>query len=115
MKKDKRRIKTLEKQIAKIKEKISYIGDIRRGSLSEQYNVCGTAGCKCKMSPPKKHGPYYQLSFTKNGRSRTKFVNRKDIKGVKMQVKNYSRLRKLITQWTELGTELSELKISEEK
>lgn len=115
MKKDERRIKTLEKQITMIKEKIFNIGDLRRGSLSEQYNVCGTPGCKCKASPQKKHGPYHQLSFTKNGKSRTKFVNRKDIKMVKVQVNNYTRLRKLISQWTELGTELSELKISKEE
>jgi hypothetical protein len=31
-----------------------------------------------------------------------------------MQVKNYSRLRKLVEKWLELGTELSDLKISDE-
>lgn len=108
--KNERRIKTLERQIAKTKEEINKIGELRRGSLSEQYNVCGTPGCKCKASPPKKHGPYYQLSFTKNGRSSTKFVNRKN---VKMQVKNYAKLRELMAQWVEFGSELSELKISE--
>jgi hypothetical protein len=56
---------------------------------------------------------YYQLSFTKNGRSSTKFVNSKCLRKVKMQVKNYSRLRKLVEKWLELGTELSDLRISD--
>ncbi len=112
MKKEQKRISTLEKQIAKIKQDISGIDDLRRGSLSEQYNICGTPGCKCKATPPIKHGPYYQLSFTKNGRSSTKFVNRKNIRDVKLQVKNYTRLRKLIEKWLELGSELSDLKLS---
>jgi hypothetical protein len=52
-----KRICTLERQIAKIKQDIDTIGDLCRGSLSEQYNVCGTSGCKCKATPPEKHGP----------------------------------------------------------
>ena len=114
MKKERRRICTLERQIAKIKQEIGRIGDLRRGSLSEQYNICGTPICKCKASPPKKHGPYYQLSFTRNGRSSTQFVSRKNVKKVKMQVKNYARLRKLLEKWAEFGTELSDLKLTVE-
>ncbi len=113
MKKEKKRIATLEKQIAKIKQDISSIDDLRRGSLSEQYNICGTPGCKCKATPPIKHGPYYQLSFTKNGRSSTKFVSHENIKSVKLQVKNYKQLRKLVESWLELATELSDLRLSD--
>jgi len=113
MKKEKKRIAALERQIAGIKQEINSIGDLRRGSLSEQYNICGTPGCKCKATPPIKHGPYYQLSFTKNGRSSTKFVNRKNIRIVKSQVKNYTRLRKLVEKWLELGSELSDLRLSD--
>ena len=112
MKKGKKRIATLERQITRIKQEINRIGDLRRGSLSEQYNICGTPGCKCKATPPIKHGPYYQLSFTKNGRSGTKFVNRKNVRIVRSQVKNYKRLRKLVVKWLELGSELSDLRLS---
>lgn len=108
-----KRIDTIEEQIAGIKKKIGRIGCLRYGSLSEQYNVCGSSGCKCKASPPQKHGPYYQLSFTRNGRSTTKSVNRKDAKIVKKHVNNYTRLKKLIENWVELGTELSGLEINE--
>ncbi len=106
-----RKICTLEKQIAKIKKEINALDDLRRGSLSKQYNICGTAGCKCKAAVPKKHGPYYQLSFTKNGKSSTKFVNSRNAKTVSRQVKNYACLRNLVNKWVELGTELSELRL----
>lgn len=55
-----RRIRSLENQIERLKQEIAGLGDLRPGSLSEQYNVCGKAGCRCKASPPQKHGPYYQ-------------------------------------------------------
>ena len=112
MEKNTKRTCTLEKQIASIKKEINALDDLRRGSLSKQYNICGTAGCKCKASVPKKHGPYYQLSFTKNGKSSTKFVNNRNAKAVSRQVKNYTRLRNLVNKWVELGTELSDLRLS---
>ena len=48
----------LTKQIEKAKQALALIGDMRPGSLSTQYNVCGKAGSKCKATPPQKHGPY---------------------------------------------------------
>ncbi len=110
-----KRILTLERQIEKVKADIDALSDLRRGSLSKQYNICGSPGCKCKASPPKKHGPYYQLSFTKNGKSSSKFVNKKNAKIVNQQVKNYANLRKLVDKWVELGTELSDLRLLEQE
>ena len=44
---------------------LAALGDLRPGSLSIQYNVCGSPGCRCKADPPVKHGPYYQVSYTR--------------------------------------------------
>ena len=72
----KRRIRSLEGQITKIKSQLDRLGDLRPGSLSEQYNVCGNPKCRCKEDLSKRHGPYHQLSFTRKGRSRSKFVKK---------------------------------------
>jgi len=45
------------RQIERVKVKLAALGDLRPGSLSTQYNVCGTPGCRCKATPPEKHGP----------------------------------------------------------
>ena len=108
------RIQTLERRIAKITTQLAQLGDLRFGSLSEQYNVCGRAGCRCKASPPIKHGPYHQLSFTRNGKSSTRFVRRGELRTVKEQMRNYDKLRKLVDQWIKLGTELSNLKLDQQ-
>jgi len=48
---------------------------VHPGSLSEQYNVCGTPDCHCKdPKHPRKHGPYYQLSYTWRGKGSSRFV-----------------------------------------
>lgn len=102
--------KTLEKRINKIKQEIAALGDIRPGSLSMQYNVCGSPGCRCKANPPVKHGPYYQVSFTRKGKGRSRFVKAENLPTVKKELKNYVRLRDLVDRWIELASSLADLR-----
>ena len=111
---DTRRQATLERQIEKVKRDLVALGDLRPGSLSTQYNVCGTPGCRCKATPPEKHGPYYQVSYTRKGKSSTKFVKQKDLPAVRKQLKNYERMKLLMERWIDLATELSTLRLMKE-
>ena len=105
-------IHSLERQIAKVKRDIVALGDLQPGSLSTQYNVCGNPNCRCKATPPKKHGPYHQLSFTRKGRSGTRFIRPPNVRAVREQVRNYARLRELVDRLIDLSTELSILRLS---
>jgi len=106
----------LETKIGKIKEEIMALGlELQPGVLTQQYNVCGSPGCRCKADPPHKHGPYYQLSFTRKGKSRTQFVRRQELNLVQEQVRNYQRLRKLTERWVALGMALSRLRLHGER
>ena len=115
MEKTDRKALALQREIERIKSELVELGDLRPGSLSTQYNVCGKAACRCKSSPPQKHGPYYQVSYTRKGRSGTKFVRREQITRVRQQLKNYTKLRSLLDRWIEAGAELSNLRLEEEK
>jgi hypothetical protein len=107
---------SLETKIGKIKEEIMALGlELRPGLLTQQYNVCGSPGCRCKADPPHKHGPYYQLSFTRKGKSRTQFVRRQEVNLVQEQVRNYQRLKKLTDRWVALGMALSRLRLRQER
>lgn len=110
-----RRERVLEGKIERIKRELQALGDLRPGSLSEQYNVCGVAGCHCKASPPKKHGPYYQLSYTRKGKSTSRFVRRDEVSVVRRQLKNYARLRTLVDAWIEAAMELSALRLEQRR
>lgn len=100
----------LIERIRQIKDHLVTLGDLRPGSLSEQYNVCGTPGCRCKADPPHKHGPYYQLSYTRKGRSRTESVRAEHVADVKAQIAAYQQLRALIDAWVDAGIELDRLR-----
>ena len=90
------------------------LGELRPGSLSKQHNVCGKPECRCKANPPRKHGPYYQLSFTWKGKSHSQFVRPEDVAVVKQQLGNYRRLRQLLERWIVLGMELSRHRLQQQ-
>ncbi len=99
----------LQQRIEQLKAEIAALGALRPGTLSRQYNVCGTPGCRCKEDPDQRHGPYHQLSYTWNGRSRSEFVREQEIARVQEQVRNYARLRALVDQWVDAAIELARL------
>jgi len=100
----------LEAKIDVLKQELLTLGDLRPGTLSEQYNVCGKAGCACKADPPRKHGPYYQVSFTWQGRSHTQFVRQENVATTRQQLRNYEKLRALVEAWIAAGLELAALR-----
>jgi hypothetical protein len=102
---------SLQNRIQKIKQQIAALGDIRPGALSQQYNVCGNPTCRCKATPPVKHGPYYQISFTWKGKSRSQFVRDDDVEEASHQLENYRQLRELVDEWVTLAVELSKLRM----
>ena len=99
----------LEHRIAAIKAALAALGPLRPGTLSRQYNVCGTPGCRCKDDPAQRHGPYHQLSYTWHGRSRSEFVREPELARVRAQLDNYARLRDLVDQWLDAAIELARL------
>ena len=109
------REKLLLRQIERVKAQLAALGDLRPGSLSTQFNVCGTPGCLCKATPPEKHGPYYQVSFTRKGKSSSKFVRKEDLAAVRRELKNYEAMKTLMDRWIDLATELSNLRLASKR
>jgi len=105
------RVPELERHIERLKQQLLELGDLRPGSLSEQYNVCGNPRCRCKQDPSKRHGPYYQLSWTRAKKSTTRFIRKPDAPAVKEQMRNYERLRALVEDWVDTSTKICELKL----
>jgi len=99
----------LQHRIDAIKAALPALGPLRPGTLSRQYNVCGTPGCRCKDDPAQRHGPYHQLSYTWHGRSRSEFVREPELARVREQLDNYARLRDLVDQWLDAAIELARL------
>ena len=93
-----KRLAQIERRIDKIKAELVDIGDMRPGSLTQQYK-----------DPENQSGPYYQLSYTLDMRSRTEYIRRDCVSDVRRQIRNYKRFKKLSGEWVSLGIEHSRL------
>ena len=97
----------LKQRMTRIQEELAALGPMHPGSLSQQYNVCGNPTCRCKdPKKPKKHGPYYQLSYTWRGKSTTRFVKRAQLPSMREKLANYKRFRGLTEEWVDVAVAL---------
>jgi hypothetical protein len=102
----------IEQQIHKIKEELMKLGPMRPGSLSRQFSVCGKPGCACADPvKPKKHGPFYQLSYAHEGKSTTRFVRPAYVPQIRKELATYKRFRQLTQSWVSLEIALSQLRL----
>jgi hypothetical protein len=97
-----------QNKIEQIKQELLQLGEMRPGALSKQFNVCGKQGCRCKdKQNPKKHGPYYQVSYTHLGKSTTEFVKKEMLQDVKKQLANYAKFKRLTQDWIKLSLQVA--------
>jgi hypothetical protein len=90
----------VEKDIERIKRELTSLGPMRPGALSKQYAACQRPGCAC-VDPinPKKHGPFFQLSYARAGKSTTRFLRPGYVAQIKTELAAYKRFRDLTQKW----------------
>jgi hypothetical protein len=105
-------LKSMENRIEKIKIELSKLGEMRPGSLNKQMTVCGKSGCRC-VDPkrPKRHGPYYQLSYVHQGKSTSQFIQKPMLATVRSQLKAYKAFRALTVEWVDLALAIAKEKL----
>jgi hypothetical protein len=109
-------IQKIEARIEKIKKELAQLGPMRPGSLSEQYSACQKQGCKC-IDPvkPQKHGPFHQLSYSRNGKSTTQFIRPQFVEEVRKQLATYKQFKVLTEEWIDQALTLAKAKMEEAK
>lgn len=103
-------LKIIEKRIERIRRELQDIGPMRPGSLNKQYTVCGKSGCRCiHAKNPRKHGPYYQLSYVHKGKSTSRFIRPQFVREIKKELLVYKTFRRLTDEWVRLALEASSI------
>lgn len=96
-----KKIRSLEKRIERLVGKLAGVGPMRPGSISKQYR-----------DRENRRGAYYQLSYTHKMKSRTEHVWPEHVEGLRKEVEEYKRFKKLTTELIDLSIELSKEKIA---
>ena len=97
---EKARLQQIERRIDRIKQDLAAVGDMRPGSLTRQYK-----------DPANKRGPFYQLSYTRDKKSRTEYVSRDRVVDLRREISAYKRFKALTTAWISLSIERSRLRM----
>lgn len=93
-----KRIQQIERRIARTKEALKEIGPMRPGSLTRQYK-----------DPENSAGAYWQISYTRQMKSRTEYVRQEWVTEIRKQIATHKRFKRLIDQWLDLSIEHSQL------
>lgn len=99
-------------QMNEIKRELTKIGRMTVGSVSRQFNVCGTPGCKCKdKANPQKHGPYFYLRSSYGKKNTTQFIRKEFVSTIETQIAEYRKFKKLVDLWIRLSIKLSDAEL----
>jgi len=93
-----KQIQQLERRMKRIKEALQRIGPMRPGSLTRQFK-----------DPERKVGAYWQISYTRQRKSRTEYVRQEWVAEIRRQIAAYRRFKRLVDQWVDLSIEHSQL------
>ncbi len=92
------KLQQIEKRIERIKAALQAIGPMRPGSLTRQYR-----------DPESRTGAYWQISYTRQMKSRTEYVRKEWVAEIRKQITTHKRFRRLVDQWGDLSIEHSQL------
>ncbi len=93
-----KRIQQIDRRIDRIKTALSHVGPMRPGSLTRQYK-----------DRKNQTGAYWQISYTRQMKSRTEYVREEWVPEVRRQIATHKRFKRLIDQWIDLDIERSKL------
>ena len=93
-----KRTRLIEQRIDRIKKALLEIGAMRPGSLTRQYK-----------DPQRHTGAYWQISYTRQMKSRTEYVRLDSVKEIRRQIVAHKRFKRLVDEWIDLSIERSRL------
>ena len=64
-------VHALETQRDDILRKMTRLGDMRKGSITEAFRCCGKSACACSAPDHPGHGPYYAFTTKVAGKTKT--------------------------------------------
>ena len=97
-----------EKRYEDLKREVARVDLIRRGSLVRRMMPCGKQGCRCQANPPQLHGPYYQWTCKKGGKTVTVRVNKAEATLLRKWIANGRRLNKLVREMERLSYRITD-------
>lgn len=81
---------------AEIAKDLIALRPMRRGSIGERWMKCGKESCACHHDPTARHGPYYSLTATRDGKTISRYVSKRGYDHAKKQILAFQAFRKKV-------------------
>ena len=87
---------------ARIAAELAGVGLALPGTLMQRSVRCGYAGCRCHADPPELHGPYWQWTRKRAGKTVSRLVPDDQVDDYRQWIGNHRRLRELVAELEDL-------------
>ncbi len=90
------------------------IGFVARGSVVAATTTCSSKGCRCRVDPARRHGPYWQLSRSVGGTTRTRRLSEAEAELYQAWIANRRRAEAILDELEGLSVQAAESILSHE-
>jgi hypothetical protein len=103
------RLGAYERRYRELARHLADIGYIASGSVAPRFNRCGKANCACHADPPKLHGPYWQWTAKRNGKTVNRRLTQREAELYREWIGNDRDARALLAQMREIAAKAAQL------
>ena len=106
-----------EQEHRKLAQRLSQIGFLWSGSLSQRYLKCGNPRCACQSKTEARHGPYFYWSTKKAGKTISRKLPPQEAEVLSQWIYNRQEVRRILDRMLALSQQALPLVLeqSEEK
>lgn len=90
------------------------IGFVARGSVISTTTTCSSRGCHCRTDPARRHGPYWQLSRSTGGTTRTRRLSAAEAELYQAWIAERRRAEALLAELETLAVQAADLVLAVE-
>jgi hypothetical protein len=99
----------LEAERDRLYAQLAATGDVRRGSVTENYRKCGKPNCACAQPGHRGHGPRFLWTRTARGqKTRGRQLAAGEVAKVRMELERYAGFSALTEQIVEVNEKICE-------
>lgn len=104
-----RSLRRCDREYEQLRGRLSKLGYVLQGSVTERWNQCGKPGCRCKDDPKARHGPYYQVSWKEHGKTRSMYLDADQVELCRKFIANHKELDRTLQEMRNLTLRVVEL------
>lgn len=96
-----------------LKKNLINVGYILEGSLVKRMLTCGKKSCRCHNDPNKRHGPYYQLTWKRKGKTVSQFISESLATQYQQWIENRKQLTKTLEKMYGISRKAIDIRVKQ--